>query len=168
MVGAMLVAALIDDVPIREALSAAIARCNQADRISVRREVASPLTSALVAESRDLATLRSFAPDGRASSALAGAIYVVASFPDRDRIRDALVFAASAGDGGHVATTAGALLGATHGAETLPVDWMSRLELGWVGDVLAQDLITELTEGPSGTEYEPNPDPLWRDRYPGW
>jgi ADP-ribosylglycohydrolase len=168
VVGAMLVSALIDDVPIREALPAVIARCDQGDRIPVRREVASSLTSALVAESRDLATLRSFAPDGRASSALAGAIYVVASFPDRDRTRDALVFAASAGDGGHVATTAGALLGATHGAETLPVDWMSRLELGWVGDVLAQDLITELTEGPSGSEYEPNPDALWRDRYPGW
>jgi hypothetical protein len=37
-----------------------------------------------------------------------------------------------------------------------------------VRDVLARDLITELADMPSGTEYTPGADPHWSDRYPGW
>lgn len=82
-------------------------------------------------------------------------------------MRDALVFAASAGDGGHVATVAGALLGAAHGAACLPVDWLARLELVWAGDTLARDLVQQVEEGPSGSEYTAGPDSSWWERYPG-
>jgi ADP-ribosylglycohydrolase len=116
----------------------------------------------------DASAMRELAPDARASSALAGGIYVAASFPDPEQLRDALLFAADARDGGHVATVAGALLGTAHGVDALPVDLVSRLELAWVADVLAHDMISELTESPSGTEYAPVDDPTWWNRYPGW
>jgi ADP-ribosylglycohydrolase len=116
----------------------------------------------------DPAVMRQLAPDTRASSALAAGIYVAASFPHPAQIRDALLFAADTRDGGHVAAVTGALLGTAHGADALPVDLVSRLELAWVADVLAHDMISEFTKSPSGTEYAPANDPTWRNRYPGW
>lgn len=55
------------------------------------------------------------APDARAVSALAGGAYTAASFPGPETVREALLFAASAGDGGHAVRVAGALLGTVHG-----------------------------------------------------
>jgi hypothetical protein len=52
--------------------------------------------------------------------------------------------------------------------DALPVDWVSRLELAWVADTLARDMISEFTDSPSGSEYSEAPDPHWWDRYPGW
>jgi ADP-ribosylglycohydrolase len=114
----------------------------------------------------DAAVLRRFAPDGTARSALKGGIYAAAA-AHPDRVKEALVFAASAPDGGHAAVVAGALIGAIHGPACLPVDWVSRLELAWVGDTLARDLVQQVTEGPAGGEYEPATDPTWWNRYPG-
>ncbi|WP_199729372.1 ADP-ribosylglycohydrolase family protein [Micromonospora sp. M71_S20] len=111
--------------------------------------------------------LTRLAPDARAVSALAGGIYAVACLPGRETVREALLFAASAGDGGHAVTVAGALLGTAHGPDALPVDWLSRLELAWTADTLARDLVTELHDSPSGGEYFPPTDPHWRTRYPG-
>ncbi|MFV2112473.1 ADP-ribosylglycohydrolase family protein [Micromonospora sp. LOL_025] len=111
--------------------------------------------------------LTRLAPDARAVSALAGGVYAVACFPGRETVREALLFAASAGDGGHAVTVAGALLGTAHGPDALPVDWVSRLELAWTADTLARDLVTELHDSPSGGEYFPPTDPHWRTRYPG-
>ncbi|MFG1779766.1 ADP-ribosylglycohydrolase family protein [Micromonospora sp. NPDC049051] len=111
--------------------------------------------------------LTRLAPDARAVSALAGGVYAVACFPGREAVREALLFAASAGDGGHAVTVAGALLGTAHGPDALPVDWLSRLELAWTADTLARDLVTELHDSPSGGEYFPPTDPHWRTRYPG-
>jgi ADP-ribosylglycohydrolase len=117
---------------------------------------------------RESGQLTRFAAEPSAVAALAGGLYVAASFPKRDAVRDALLFAASAGDGGHVATVAGALLGAAHGPDALPVSWLSRLELIWVADTLARDLVRQLTESPAGSEYAEATDPSWWDRYPGW
>jgi hypothetical protein len=158
--GASIVANLVGGAVIERAVTAGVERAAVADP-------ALPALAAGSAEPADRERLRSFAPDARAISALTGAVYAVASYPERERIRDALAFAASPGDGGHVTAAAGAFLGAAHGVEALPVDWLSRLELGWVGEVLVQDLITEFTEGPSGSEYEPASDDIWFTRYPG-
>ncbi|HYN97534.1 MAG TPA: ADP-ribosylglycohydrolase family protein [Pilimelia sp.] len=117
---------------------------------------------------REAAQLVRFAGDGSAAAVLAGGVYAVASFPERDTIRDALLFASAAGEGGHVTTVAGAMLGAAHGPDALPVDWVSRLELAWVADTLARDLVRQLTESPAGSEYAEASDPNWWDRYPGW
>lgn len=127
----------------------------------------------------DPALLQKHGHDLSATSALQGAVYVVASFPGREQLGDAVAFAAAA-PGGGVATTTGALLGGLHGVSSLPVAAVSRLELAWVGDTLARDLATELAVGPSGHEvligsddgtlamsWHEGPDPHWWTRYPG-
>ncbi|NJC69857.1 hypothetical protein HC031_09010 [Planosporangium thailandense] len=116
----------------------------------------------------DLTQLRNFASNATALSALAGGLYTAASFSERGDIRQALCFAASAGDGGHVATVSGTLLGGLHGPDALPIDWLSRTELVWVADTLARDLVRQITEHPSGGEYSEGTDPYWWSRYPGW
>jgi ADP-ribosylglycohydrolase len=67
-----------------------------------------------------------------------------------------------------VGPVAGALLGAQHGVESLPTDLVSRLELAWVVDTLARDLVSQELDRPGGSEYAAAPDPHWWDRYPGW
>ncbi|WP_432043880.1 ADP-ribosylglycohydrolase family protein [Streptomyces cadmiisoli] len=108
------------------------------------------------------------APDATAPSALLGGLYVAVSFPDPADVGAALEFAAAAPDGESVACVAGALLGAVHGAGSLPVDLVSRHELAWVLDTLARDLLIEFDDSPSGSEYVQGWDPQWWDRYPGW
>ncbi|MFF3909820.1 ADP-ribosylglycohydrolase family protein [Streptomyces sp. NPDC001848] len=121
-----------------------------------------------VDEPANAARLAQLAPNPSAPSALLGGLYVAASFPDRADLRAALEFAARAPDGESVACVTGALLGAVHGGEALPVDLISRHELAWVLDTLARDLVMELEDSPSGSEYVPAWDPHWWDRYPGW
>ena len=75
----------------------------------------------------------------------------------------------------------GALLGAVHGADALPVPILSRCELVWVADTLARDLHAVLTESPDGHERRvptaaialsvgtvDGSAPGMRHRYPGW
>lgn len=167
-VGAKIVTRLAEGEPIIGAAERA-----QREGIPGVPEVAAlPLAPALAAAQSlpgQLDTLKGLVPDARAVSALAGGIYVAASCtPEPDRIREALLLAASAGDGGHAATVAGAFLGAAYGVDALPVDLMARLDLIWVGDTLARDLVREFTESPSGDEYQAGPDPNWWSRYPGW
>ncbi|MGW6480762.1 ADP-ribosylglycohydrolase family protein [Streptomyces sp. NPDC055059] len=121
-----------------------------------------------VDEPADAGRLARLAPDATAPSALLGGLYTAASFPDRAQFRAALDFAAGAPDGDSVACVTGALLGAVHGVEALPVDLVSRHELAWVLDTLARDLLMEFEDSPSGSEYVPGWDPHWWHRYPGW
>ncbi|MGW5258148.1 ADP-ribosylglycohydrolase family protein [Streptomyces sp. NPDC004012] len=116
----------------------------------------------------DAARLARLAPDVTAPSALLGALYAAASFPEPAQVGAALRFAAGAPDGDSPACVTGALLGAVHGAEALPVDLVSRHELAWVLDTLARDLVAQFADSPSGDEYTIGWDPHWRDRYPGW
>ncbi|MFI6449355.1 ADP-ribosylglycohydrolase family protein [Kitasatospora sp. NPDC050543] len=118
--------------------------------------------------SPDPGQLAWIAPDATASSALLGALFAVSRFPGRDTVGAALQFAAGAPDGSSVACTAGALLGAAHGVEALPVGLLSRLELAWVVDALARDLLQQYVDSPGGGEYRPARDPHWWDCYPGW
>ncbi|MGW7258691.1 ADP-ribosylglycohydrolase family protein [Streptomyces sp. NPDC054834] len=115
----------------------------------------------------DAGRLAELAPDATAPSALLGGLYVAASFPNRDQVHAALRFAAGAPDGDSVACVTGALLGAAHGAEALPIDLISRHELAWVLDILARDLVTELIDSASSDGFD-GWDDHWWDRYPGW
>ncbi|MFJ5219374.1 ADP-ribosylglycohydrolase family protein [Streptomyces sp. NPDC088354] len=108
----------------------------------------------------DAGRLARLAPDATAPAALLGGVYVAASFPAREQVGDALRFAAGAPDGDSVACVAGALLGASHGAEALPVALVSRHELAWVLDTLARDLVTRLARTDRDAQG-------W-GRYPGW
>ncbi|MFI6892857.1 ADP-ribosylglycohydrolase family protein [Streptomyces sp. NPDC050256] len=116
----------------------------------------------------DPTRLAVLAPDLTATSALLGGLYVATSFPDRTQVATAMRFAALSPAGSSVACVTGALLGATHGVEALPVDLMSRHELAWVLDTLARDLDAEVTHSPGGSEYVEGWDPQWSNRYPGW
>lgn len=154
----------------RAVLQAGIAGLPSADRPDTGQEHA-PLQAALrhaVEQPADVTRLARLAPDATAPSALLGGLYAAVSFPARADIGAALNFAAAAPDGDSVACVTGALLGAVHGAEALPVDLVSRHELAWVLDTLARDLLAELTDSPSGSEYVPGWDPHWWSRYPGW
>ncbi|MEU6382842.1 ADP-ribosylglycohydrolase family protein [Streptomyces bauhiniae] len=156
--------------PVRAALAAGIAvsatlRAEGADGGSDRLLMALQHAVEQPAQSAVLARL---APDATAPSALLGGVYTAASFPGRERFRDALEFAAEAPDGDSVACVTGALLGAVHGIEALPVDWVSRHELAWVLDTLARDLLRQAELSPSGDAYNQGWDPHWWDRYPGW
>jgi len=161
--GAALVARLARGAGLAEAV-----RLAGQDRAAahVASPVDGPLAAALdaaAARPADAGRLRELAPDGSAEGALAGAVYVAASFREPVRLLDALVFAAGAG--GHVAATAGTLLGAARGVDALPVDVLARAELAEVMDALAQDLVRQFTEHPStygrGTVSD------WGRRYPG-
>lgn len=118
--------------------------------------------------------LERLAPKKTATSALAGGLYVALSFPDVDTVAEALEFAGWAPDGDSVAAVAGALLGAVHGYEALPVALTARLELGWVMDQLGGDLARQVAQNQAGAGWksespDPRPplDPWWDTRYPG-
>ena len=119
--------------------------------------------------------LERLAPDKTSWSALAGGLYVALSFPDEDTIAEAIEFAGWAPDGDSVAAVAGAVLGARHGYEALPSNWVNRLELGWVMDRLATDLAAEIVEHQGGQAWKADSfdvparilDPWWDTKYPG-
>ena len=124
--------------------------------------------------------LAQHANDRTAFAALRGALYVAGSFPQPDQVADALLFA-STGPGSGVGAVAGALLGAMHGVDALPPSLVSRLELAWIADTLARDLVSEINDSPGGHEtltkaesgiyqvgWEEGADPRWWQRYPGW
>ncbi|MFD7730570.1 ADP-ribosylglycohydrolase family protein [Kitasatospora phosalacinea] len=113
------------------------------------------------------AELALLAPDATAVSALLGGLYVFTRFPGPAEVEAALRFAAAAPDGPSVAATAGAFLGAAHGVDVLPVALLGRLELAWELDVLARDLLREMTGSPGGGEFVPARDRYWTRRYPG-
>ncbi|MEN3539176.1 ADP-ribosylglycohydrolase family protein [Microbispora sp. ZYX-F-249] len=117
---------------------------------------------------RQKARLARIAPDATAPSAFLGGLYAAASCSEATEAMEALTFAAAAPDADSVAAVAGAMLGALHGAGVWPVELLSRLESTWVMDTLARDLVAEVTDSPSGSEYTPPEDPFWLDRYPGW
>jgi ADP-ribosylglycohydrolase len=119
-------------------------------------------------EPADAARLRRLVPDRSAQSAIAGGVYAATSFDEAGDAAEPFGLLSRSGVSGEAAAFAGALIGAVRGVDGLPADRVSRLELAWVLDTLATDLITELTEHPSGSEYDPATDPRWWSRYPGW
>ncbi|MEU1533998.1 ADP-ribosylglycohydrolase family protein [Streptomyces fagopyri] len=155
---------------VRQALVEGLDALSHADR-GLTADESGRLRAALrEAEDRpaDKGCLAGLAPDATAPSALLGGLYTAASFPEQAQVHDALRFAAKAPDGDSVACVAGALLGAVHGVEALPVDLISRHELAWVVDTLARDLVAQFADSPGGGEYHGGWDPYWLDRYPAW
>lgn len=176
--GALLVAALASGEDVVSSLDDGLHRIAEIGSPDVQRY------RSAVADGRrtpgDQELVRQHSPDRTAASALAGALYVAASLPGRHQIGDALTFAAGVPGAGTAAIT-GAFLGAAHGADALPVAALSRVELAWVVDVLARDMVEELTESPGGHEtvvetgrgtfsfaWQEGSRPDWQTRYPGW
>lgn len=105
-----------------------------------------------------------------ARSALRGGVAIAVRCADGSpsAVHSALLAVRNARVPAAVGPVAGALLGALHGVEALPVDLVSRLELGWVVDTLARDLVSQDLDHPGGSGYTAAPDPYWWERYPGW
>lgn len=154
---------------VRDALESGLAALPSVDRALTKAEL-TDLKAAFrqaLAQPADRGQLARLAPDATALSALLGGLYVAASIPGRADLRAALHFAAGAPDGDSVACLTGALLGAVHGVEALPVDLVNRHELSWVLDTLARDLLTEVTESPGGGWGVTGWDSHGDSRYPG-
>ena len=96
--------------------------------------------------------------------AMAEGLRCVLTHPGRQEASKALREALETGQPGAAAVT-GALVGAAHGAELLPVDAISRLDLAHVADQLATDLLAQVQEHPALDERRA---PAWRHRYPAW
>ncbi|MER5480853.1 ADP-ribosylglycohydrolase family protein [Streptomyces sp. NPDC002734] len=155
---------------VREALWAGIRGLVKADGCLTGHELDQLETALQSTEAHpaDPGRLAKLAPDATAPSALLGGVYAAASFSGRDQVAAALRFAAGAPDGDSVACVTGALLGAAHGFEALPVDLVSRHELVWALDRLAGDLFTQFADSPAGDGYSSGWDPYWSEHYPGW
>lgn len=117
---------------------------------------------------RDAAMLKDLVQDGSAVRALVGAAYLIECFPGREQIGEALELATQAVVPEGVCTLVAAFAGALHGFDALPIELVADLEMLWVMDTLARDMVTETDLGPSGGEYAAPTDPTWWDRYPGY
>lgn len=126
------------------------------------RGLPDPLTPTLPAT--DLA--RSGVPSGprTALRAIAEGMRCVLAHPGKQEVAKALREALETGQPGAAAIT-GALVGAAHGVELLPVDAVSRLDLAHIADQLALDLITQVSEHPA---LDDDRAPAWQHRYPAW
>ncbi|GAA1859539.1 hypothetical protein GCM10009836_44700 [Pseudonocardia ailaonensis] len=82
-------------------------------------------------------------------------------------VADALREARGAAVPAAAGPVAGALLGATCGVESLPVALLARLDLAWVVDVLARDIVAQQFDHPAGSDQNKGTDPHWSERYPG-
>lgn len=108
--------------------------------------------------------LRAAAGDGSSSSTLWGAMYCLLSHPEVTGARAALALAGTAPHPVAVSTVTGALVGAVHGETALPQTVLTRIDLAYVIDRLARDLVRENTSNPDGSWGAAN-DPTWRARY---
>ncbi|WP_246106710.1 hypothetical protein [Pseudonocardia kunmingensis] len=125
-------------------------------------------TDPVLDDARDLGMpLARLAPDHTAVSALRGGAALAARCPGPEVIADTLYAARELPVPGAVGPLAGALLGAVHGAERLPVELVARLEVAWAVDTLARDLVAQVEDRPGGSEYQQAPDRHWWSRYPG-
>jgi hypothetical protein len=133
---------------------------------SVADALGSPHDPLLDAACEPGASPARLAPDDSAVSALRGGVALAARCPGPDAIADTLCAARELPAPGAVGPLAGALLGAAHGAESLPTELVTRLELGWTADTLARDLVAQLEDRPGGTARQQPADPHWQRRYP--
>lgn len=110
--------------------------------------------------------LASLSDDASAGSVLLGGLYLWRTCRDAtpSEIRP---LAASAAAPHQVAALAGAILGLEQGSEWLDFDEVSRHELAWVVDRLAQDLTTAVVTAPWGEFPDADCiDDSWMVRYP--
>lgn len=103
-----------------------------------------------------------------ALSVLHASLYVAQSFPQPEDFWEALEFCqVDRPQAKAVAAAAGVLLGFTHGGAITDAWQFRPLEIGWVADALAHDLITEIDEHPGyGKEGISCRDPWWNEKYP--
>ncbi|MGY1793086.1 ADP-ribosylglycohydrolase family protein [Geodermatophilus sp. SYSU D00525] len=178
--GALIAAALLSARDLQEGIAQALGAIAAVDRDSHSVNLYAQAAVDGQREPADAAVLKRHGVDRTAQGTLRAAVYVASSYSGSGQVAEALRVAASAAGPG-VAMVTGALLGALHGVDVLPVDVVSRLELAWATDTLARDLVAEFSGAPGGhetlTETRPGEyqvtwlerdDSGWWERYPGW
>lgn len=148
-------------------LSALYAGAPQADQVVAARVALHGLADQLTPQppATDLARAGLAAGPRTALRALAEGLRCAHTHPGRGEVDKALREASETGQPGAAAIT-GALVGAAHGVELLPVDAVARLDLGHLADLLAADLHTQVERRPALADGETAT--AWRHRYPGW
>jgi hypothetical protein len=106
------------------------------------------------------------APGHDCESAVRGGLLIAATCTDVKSVRESLFRAREAPVPSAVGPVAGALLGVIHGVEALPIDLLARMELTWVVDTLARDLVAQLTEHPGDGPPDVPRHAMWATRYP--
>lgn len=131
-------------------------------------------TSAALARAAALAAAGAPSPENVESlgegkvgeEALAIAVYCGLAAPD---LRAALLLAVNhSGDSDSTGAICGNLVGALHGEEALPQEWLEPLELRATIERLADDFVTEMTDPPTSPGGSGEPPEEWWQRYPGW
>ena len=108
--------------------------------------------------------LRGVATIDDCASTLWAAVYCTLSYPARSEAPAALALAATAPHPRAVMTLTAALLGAAHGEAALPQGVLTRIDLAYVLDQLARDLVRENSRNADGT-WGAGADPVFRARY---
>lgn len=167
---AMLVHALVRGLRLEPALDLLEGELREHYRA---RETFKAVERARVAATRgdvDAATLEALGRGWVAEEALS--IAVCAALARQDDPRAALLLAVNhSGDSDSTGAICGNLIGALHGAEALPADWLAVVEGRETIEQLADDLWLQVSgqapgvsvEGPENPEGE-----RWWQRYPGW
>jgi len=111
--------------------------------------------------------LQEFARDATVRSVVLGGLYAAASHPSPGQAMESLSFCRfEASQSKAVAAVTGALIGATFGPTVFDQSALARLELNWVVDSLAYDIVSERFDLPSKHAPASGPDPIWSSRYP--
>ena len=116
----------------------------------------------------DEATLKRLAGDPSSRSVVVAGLYAAASYPRPEQTMDALRFCRfDASQSKAVAAFTGALLGAAFGPDAFDLGARARLELSWVLETLAADLVAEM-QVPVVASHESQQFDAWFAKYPGW
>jgi len=134
-----------------------------ADARTALRQIADQQVPAL--PMTDLARAGVPAGPRTALRALTEGLRCVQLHPSRHEVDKALREAVETGQPA-AAAVAGALLGGAHGLRALPVDAVTRLDLGYVADQLAGDLVHQMREHPAAGTHDMAE--AWLHRYPAW
>lgn len=140
-----------------------LACCLGSDSVADARSLAQALGGRCSEGVADLLAGRGSPPPNTASAAfLAGTAAAECSNDAGEAIAHGLEHGAGS------ATFAGAIVGAVGGLTSLPVAQVTRLELGWVADRLAQDAVRQCRQHPGLWGYYGDPplDPMWPTLYP--
>ncbi|WP_409328932.1 ADP-ribosylglycohydrolase family protein [Trujillonella humicola] len=133
--GALIADALLSARDLHQGIAQALGAIAQVDRDSHTVDLYAQAAEEGRHEPGDAAVLKRHVVDRTAQSTLRAAVYVASSFSGSEQVAEALRFAALAAGAG-VAMVTGALLGALHGVNVLPVEVVSRLELAWATDIV--------------------------------
>ena len=164
---AVLIAAIVNGESLVQALATTIEIVSSQDDHEETTQALTRATTAAFSET-SAETMESLGGGWVAEEALAMAVYAALSYPEPDRVLDALSLAVThSGDSDSTGAICGNILGALHGDIALPPALAFELEGRGTILTLADDFFYEFTSSHL-LHGDYGPDTRWFDRYPGW